>query len=213
MTEGDGNEWGGYIDQPDEDTVVQPEPQPAQPAQPAQPSPPPPPKRPGGGPAWMRGLWRIVVALVGIAAIAVGVIEIVSSGKKHGTTTSSGQVTISKAAFITQADAICAKWNPMVANDYHTYVVDYESGDTSGAATAALAFEHDTQTELDDLKVLPPPSQGASTVNQLLADDQKQIADYESGPPNSEGAQEANALGQQDQPIAASFGFKVCGQS
>jgi hypothetical protein len=220
MTSDGGNEWGGYIDQPDDDTVVQPGPEQAQPTQPIPPSKPPKPpkqpKQPGGGPAWMRGpWWRIAIAVVGIAAIAVGVIEIVSSGKKHHTTTTttSGQTTISKASFITQADAICGKWNPQIANDYHTYELDYESGNTSGASTAALAFEHDAQTELDDLKVLPPPSEGASTINHLLTDDQQEIADYESGPPNSEGAQAASALGTQDQPIFSSFGFKVCGLS
>ena len=200
-------EWGGYIEQPDEgETAVFPAP----PVAPAD-VPPTPPRTPSGGSSFLRGGWRIAAVIVGVAAIAGGVIGVVSSGGKKKTTTSTTQTGLTKAQYIAQADRICASLNPPVEAAYRTYAADFTAGNLSGAQAAAQQFQTGAAAELDSLKALQIPSEGGATVQQMLADEQQLINDLESGSPQSESVQAASAVSAQLQSIAHQYGFKFCG--
>lgn len=197
MTEDDGQEWGGYIPEPaDEETLVRP----------ASPAPS------VGGPAWMRGPWRIVIALVGVAAIAVGVIEIVSrtggSGGHTRTSTSTDQA-LGKSAFIRRADGICAELNPEVETDYRVALADYNNGDTAGAQSEVAKLETAAGRLVDHIKALGPPAQGATQVDALLTEYGQLVADAIADTPESNAA--AQALQAQIAAQAKSYGFRVCG--
>jgi len=233
-----GDEWGGYIEEPDEtvvdpdaqtvskdadtligpdadtavrtpadtpvrggdDTVVQPR---------VARSPPPPPA--GGGPAWTRVSWRIAIALVGSAAIAVGVIEVVShvKSKRTSTTTTSTNTTLSKAAFIRRADAICAQLNPQVEDEYRIALADSNSGDLAGARAAIGRLETAANQLIFQITALGPPAQGEATINTLLNEYTELVNDAVLDTPESNAA--ADALQPQIAALARQYGFNVCG--
>lgn len=177
---------------------------------PPTPPPPSPPTARAGGPRWLRGPWRVAIAVVGIAAIAFGVIEIVSHARSETTTTTT-RTGLAKAAFIRRADAICALLNPEIEADYRIALADSNDGEIVGARTEIARMQLAANRLIARIQALGPPAQGAQTVAMLLAEYQQLVDDAIVNSPESNAA--AIALQTQIAAQASQYGFRVCGVS
>lgn len=200
----DDGDGGGYIEPDGEAAVPQPGPRPAPEPEPASPG------RQPGVPAWKRGPWWILIALIGAAAIAGVVVAVVSSGggnkNSSPTSTSTGNL---NGAYIRKADAICATLDPPINADYRTAFAAITAGNIARAQKAARALNSAAGTLIDRIKALGPPPQDASVVNQIVADYTLVINDVIANTPES--IQRAQAIAAQIESLATHFGFQVCG--
>jgi len=163
----------------------------------------------GGGAPWPRGPWPILIALVGIAAIAAGAYEIAASSKGGSSSSTSRPPALSKAAFIHTADAICARLNPVVEANYRTALADESNGDFAGARRAIARLEAAAGRLIDGITALGPPAEGADTVTALLSEYTQLVNDAVANTAESNAA--AATLQTQIASQAAQFGFRVCG--
>jgi hypothetical protein len=153
-----------------------------------------------------------VAAVVVVLVVAGGIVYAVSGGSPNkkrssppanthrathtvithsSSTTVSHATQLSKAEFISRADAICTRYAPLIAED------------EANADVASL--ENDAGEEISDITALGPPSEGAGTVTQILNEDeqalqtlaQDDIASFET---------DATAA----EELAGEFGFQAC---
>lgn len=216
MSVDDGQEWGGYIEPPEEEASTSPPQTPPEQTPPIQPPPiypppsPPPPQPPpsgaapsapvppprgaraGGGRQRTRLIAFGVIALVVIVAIAAAA---AFKGGKKG---------LSEAAWISRADAICGSTFPEQAAD--------ESADNISGATALA------QQTLTRIRALGLPTSGASQVKSIESQEQQgtDLLEQAVASASSDPTQARSYLAQAEAAITAAqkaagqFGMQVC---
>ncbi len=152
----------------------------------------------------MRNPWRILIALVGVAAIGVGVAGVLASSR---TASGTADGTLRKADFIRQADLICARLAPAVDAEYRIALVDDYNGDEVGARRAVARVRSAARRLIREVKAVGRPAQGAAAVTTLLGEYAQLINDAIADTPESNGA--AESLQAQVASQAAQFGFHV----
>jgi hypothetical protein len=118
----------------------------------------------------------LVLALffVGTALVATG------CGGGEDSTTS-----LTKAQFVKQANALCAKYNKQMAADFSKYAKEHSSGNSSQALAAEAVGKATipaTKEELEALRELPVPSGEEEKVEALLERRQEALEKIEDEP-------------------------------
>jgi hypothetical protein len=145
------------------------------------------------------------VALIGIAALAAGAIEIASDSGGG-----SARTALDKATFIGRADAICAERYPEIAAYYRLALADADAGRAAAARSASHRVETAARRLIDGLGALGSPTDGAASVTTMLREYRQLFGDAIANTPASNAA--AGVLRARIAASAARFGFRVCGR-
>jgi len=164
----------------------------------------------------MRGRRGYPLLIVGIAALAAagcgggGSSSVVTVEGASGTSGANGPAALSKADFITQADAICGEANA---------ALDGLSGAASATSTKLEASQQlqIVRSEYESIRSLPPSSQDRSTLSQFLSSVKSEVealtrnkaAIQQGGDNSSAQSQFANAKTSAE-TAARSYGFQDC---
>jgi ABC-type lipoprotein release transport system permease subunit len=145
---------------------------------------------------------RHLLMLLGLAAA----VALIAAGCGSSDDSDSSTSSLSKAAWIAKADAICQQGNQEINQAAHQ-----QFGNQKPTATDIQQFVTgtaipNTQSQVDKIKALGAPSADEDEVNKLLETVQADVDKSKSDPTNSENDfGDSNALAQQ-------YGLKVCGQ-
>lgn len=117
----------------------------------------------------------LALFLAGSALVAAG-----CGGGGEDTTTS-----LTKAEFVKQANALCAKYNKQMAADFAGFLEEHRDGNSTPALAAeavAKATIPATKKELEDLRAMPVPSGEEEEVEALLKRRQEALEKIEDEP-------------------------------
>ena len=149
---------------------------------------------------------RLAVVVALTAGVALG-----GCGNGSDSSSTSTQASLSKAGFISQANAICRRANQQLQQ---TAKKEFGGGPPSAAQAEAFLEKHvipAIEAETKDIRELPPPSGDEQQVSQLL-DAVEQGAQKAKSDPNSlqaHGPADPMFRGSQ---LAQRYGLTVCAQ-
>jgi hypothetical protein len=152
---------------------------------------------------------RSIAALAGIAALAV---FLVGCGGGGGDDTTAS---LTKAAMIKQGDAICIKTSSDLSQRYAAFAKEKSSGAAGLSQEASLelgteVFLPAVQAEIDRLRELSPPSDGADEVEAFLDAAEEGVEEGEAEPKALLGDGDQYPFTKADE-LAQAYGFKACG--
>jgi hypothetical protein len=152
------------------------------------------------------GAWRIALALAGLAAIGVGAFLIASRGAPRALALTGP----STAVFIERADAVCARFDPIVDGEIQTLIADYRDGDPAAAQAVGSQLATSTGKLVAGISALALPSADAATVRLILNEYGELVGALLTA--TGEGVVTAESIGEQIATQATELGFRVCGQ-
>lgn len=123
-------------------------------------------------------------------------------------TESAGAIT--KAEFISQADAICSESNQAMESDVQaTFGGGAHPGKAEEKAFVTDSVVPSIEGDLEKIRALPQPAGDEAAINQFLSDAEKGAAEAKKDP---EGFPKSAPTLQKASGEAAAYGLKVCGQ-
>ena len=155
-----------------------------------------------------------VVAVVAVSGCGSSSSTVTSSGASgaSGASGLGGSTGLTKAAFIKQADQICAEANS---------AIDSLSAGTATDQTFQVSQELDiTRSELQSLQALTPPQENRATLNDFLTAVKNEVdalsranAAVQSGGDTSSADAELASAKQNAEAAATQYGMKECGKA
>lgn len=117
---------------------------------------------------------------------------------------------ITKAEFISQADAICAETNQAMEDKVQaTFGGGSQPGKAEQEAFVTETILPSIEGDLEKVRALPEPAGDEAAIDQFLSDAEKGVAEAKKDP---EGFPKSAPSLQKSSGEAAAYGLKVCGQ-
>ncbi len=160
---------------------------------------------------------RLIAMLFGVLAIAVIAAGCGSSSSSSSSEESTSSLT--KAEFIKQGDAICAKANKENEAEFEEFAKEHnlnENKEPSKAVQEEIVtgiFAPSISGQLEDIRALGAPEGEEEQVDEILETVEGEVEEVEEEPTVLfEAEEEGTSPFAEGNKMASEYGFKVCGQ-
>jgi hypothetical protein len=147
---------------------------------------------------------------------AAAVVAILVAGCGGGSDSTGSTSSLTKAEFVKQGNAICAKGNKAIEEGFENWVKENhlkQNQQPTKAELAAVSEEvliPNVQTELEEIRALGLPSEGGGEADKLLKAAEKGLEEGEEDP--SVLANESSGTFAEANKLAREFGLVKCGE-